>query len=166
MSRNVRIPAKDQLREKKKTKLHQFSLILTSAQKLELIVEECSAQGQVLHCKRRKLGCSSAKGNTSTENSGTKAAVLPGMIRCGSFPLLSASTLSLASEQTLKDLKRSQGHQRGSVENGFLTRSEIRKSQAPFAPKFNYNLQISVSFVRIRFWSKTLKNFVLTFRHA
>ena len=30
--------------------------------------------------------------------------------RCGSFPLLSAPTLSFASEQTLKDLKKSQGH--------------------------------------------------------
>ena len=29
------------------------------------------------------------------------------------------STFSLASEQTLKDLKRSQGHQRGDEESGF-----------------------------------------------
>ena len=38
-----------------------------------------------LHCKR-----SSAEGRSSTANSGTKVAVLPGMNRCGSFPLLSA----------------------------------------------------------------------------
>ena len=42
-----------------------------------------------------------------------------GLNRCGSFPLLSAPTLSLASEQILKDLKGSQGHQRGGEENGF-----------------------------------------------
>ena len=57
-------------------------------------------------------------------------------------------TLSLASGQALKDLKRSQGHQRGGEERdlangvlrtspkftiGFLIRSEIRKSQSPFA---------------------------------
>ena len=43
-------------------------------------------------------------------NLGTKVAVLPGIHRCGSFPLLSTPPRSLASEQTLKDLKRSQGH--------------------------------------------------------
>ena len=53
------------------------------------------------------------KGKPSTANSGTKAAVLLGMNKCGSFPLLSNPTLSLASEQTLKDPKRSQGSQRG-----------------------------------------------------
>ena len=62
-------------------------------------------------------------------------------------------TLSLASEQTLKDLKRYQGHQRGDEESGFvkfttgvkhkfqsefLTRSEIRKSQSTFAPYCGY----------------------------
>ena len=40
---------------------------------------QCSAQSQALHCKRRNLGCSSAKGRSSTANSGTKAAVLPGI---------------------------------------------------------------------------------------
>ena len=35
-------------------------------------------QRQVLHCKRRNLGCSSAEGKSSTTNSGTKAAVLQG----------------------------------------------------------------------------------------
>ena len=51
---------------------------------------ECSAQGQVLHCKRRNQGCSSAEGRSSTANSGTKVAVLLGLNKCGSFPLLSA----------------------------------------------------------------------------
>ena len=50
------------------------------------------------------------KGRPSTANSGTKVAVLLGINRCCSFPLLSAPySLSLGSEQTLKDLKRSQG---------------------------------------------------------
>ena len=51
---------------------------------------ECSAQEQVIHCKRRNQAYSSAEGRSSTANTGTKAAVLPGMIWCGSFPLLSA----------------------------------------------------------------------------
>ena len=38
-----------------------------------------SSQGQILHCKRRKLGCTSAEGRSSTANSGTRAAVLPGI---------------------------------------------------------------------------------------
>ena len=36
-------------------------------------------QGQVLHCMRRNLGCSSAEGRSFTANSGTKDAVLPGI---------------------------------------------------------------------------------------
>ena len=40
---------------------------------------DCSAQGQVHHCKRRNRGCSSAKGRASTTNSETNAAVLPGI---------------------------------------------------------------------------------------
>ena len=49
-------------------------------------------------------------GKSFSANAGTKVAVLLEMNRCDSFPLLSAPhSLSLASEQTLKDLKRSQG---------------------------------------------------------
>ena len=78
------------------------------------------------------------KGRSFTANSGTKAAVLPkgsrfstaksgkrlqfyqGLNRCGSFPLLSSLlSLSLASEQTVEDLKRPQGHQDGGEESGF-----------------------------------------------
>ena len=44
-----------------------------------IYISECSAQGQVLHYKRRNIGCSSAEGRSSTANSGTKAAVLPGI---------------------------------------------------------------------------------------
>ena len=64
------------------------------------------------------------KGRSSTANSGTKVAVLLGMNRCGSFPLL-----SLASEQILKDLKRSQGHQRGGEELTLVVNfSEVRRA--------------------------------------
>ena len=49
---------------------------------------ECSAQWQVLHCKRRNLGCSSAKGRSSTANSGTKLQFYQGLNRCGNFPVL------------------------------------------------------------------------------
>ena len=47
------------------------------------------------------------KGRSSEAKSGTKVAVLLGMSRCGRLPLLSAPTLSLAIEHTLKDLKMS-----------------------------------------------------------
>ena len=59
------------------------------------------------------------KGRSSTANSGTRVAVLLGMNRCGSFSFLSAPTLSLASEQILKNLKRSQGHHCGGEESEF-----------------------------------------------
>ena len=52
---------------------------------------QCSSQRQVLHCKRRNLGCSSAEGRSSTADSDTKAAFYKGFNRCGSFPFLSAS---------------------------------------------------------------------------
>ena len=59
------------------------------------------------------------KGRSSTADSGTKVAVLLGINRCGSFPLLSTPHSLFSSEQTLKDLKRSKGHQRGGEESGF-----------------------------------------------
>ena len=40
---------------------------------------QCSAQRQVLHCKRRNLGCSSVEGRSSTANSENKATVLLGI---------------------------------------------------------------------------------------
>ena len=64
---------------------------------------QCSAQGHVLHCKRRNLRCSSAEGRCSTKNSGTKIAVLPGLNRCGSFPFFPHSSLY----SIWTDLKRS-----------------------------------------------------------
>ena len=63
-----------------------------------------------------------SKARSSTANSGTKVAVLLGINSCGSFPLLSTPlslSLSLASEQTLKDLKSSQRHQQGGEKSGF-----------------------------------------------
>ena len=101
---------------------------------------ECSGQGQVLHCELRNQSCSSAYGRSSTTNSRTKVTVLSDaglplqtqeprlqfyqswIGTVGSFPLLSAPhslSLSLESEQTLKDLKRSQRHQPGGEESGF-----------------------------------------------
>ena len=62
---------------------------------------EYSAQGQVFHCKP-----------------GSQAAVLLGMDSAVASCCFKHPTLSLASEQTLKDLKTSQGHQRGE-ETGF-----------------------------------------------
>ena len=74
------------------------------------------------------------KRRPSTANSGIKVAVLLGMNRCGSFPHLA---LSLASEQILKDLKRSQGYQCGGEESGFGNWA-LRTS-----PKFTKELNIS-----------------------
>ena len=54
-----------------------------------IIIIKGSAQGKVLHSKRRNLKCSYAEGRYSTANSGTKTAVLSGTNRCGSFPFLS-----------------------------------------------------------------------------
>ena len=58
---------------------------------------------QVFHHKLRNQGCSFTRD-------------LIGAVASRCFP---HPTLCLASEQTLKDLKRSQGHQRGGEENGF-----------------------------------------------
>ena len=72
---------------------------------------------QVFHRKLRNQGCSFIRDWIGAVIS-----------RC--FP---HHTLSLASEQTLKDLKRAQGHQRG---------GEERKSKSPFAPNYGYILQL------------------------
>ena len=58
------------------------------------ISSKCSVQGHVFHSKRMNLGYSSAEGRSSTANSGTKAAVLPGIVvasRCFLHPPLSLS---------------------------------------------------------------------------
>ena len=105
-----------------------------------------SAQGQVLNGKRRIQGCSSTEGR-----SGSKVVVLPGMNRCGSFPLLSVphflfsiwTDLKRSQETPLwkwgewiwlsgpSELHRnsSQGLNISSI-SVFFTRSEIRKSQS------------------------------------
>ena len=74
---------------------------------------ECSVQGQVLHCKCRKLGCSSVEGRFPTANSGTKtkAAVLPGTGQVRQFPVAFRTPISLQHLNKQKDLKRSQRQQ-------------------------------------------------------
>ena len=47
-------------------------------------------QGQVLHCKRKNQGCSSAQRQVFHRKPGTKDAVLRGIYRFCSFPLFSA----------------------------------------------------------------------------
>ena len=69
----------------------------------------CSRAGLSLQTQTPRLQ-SCPKAGLPPQTSGTKVVVLLGMNRCGSFPFLSYPTLSLASEQTLKDLKRSQRH--------------------------------------------------------
>ena len=58
---------------------------------------------QIFHHKLRNQGCSF-----------TRDCIVAAASRCFPHP-----SLSLASEQTLKDLKRSQGHQLGDEESGF-----------------------------------------------
>ena len=59
------------------------------------------------------------KVRSSTANSETQAAVLLGMNRWGSFPLLPASHSLFSIWTDLKNLRRSQGHQHGGQESGF-----------------------------------------------
>ena len=81
---------------------------------------ECPAQRQVLHCKRRNLGCSSAEGRSSTANARNQGfSFTRDLIGAVASRFSPHPTLCLASEETLKDLKRSQGHQQGGEETGF-----------------------------------------------
>ena len=66
---------------------------------------ECSAQGQIFLCKLKHQGWSSAQRQVFHCKLSNQVAVLLGMNRCGSFPLLSTphSLLSI-----LTDLKRSE----------------------------------------------------------
>ena len=131
---------------------------------------ECSAQGQVFHCKPRNQGCSSAQGRSYSTSSGTKIAVLLWINGCGRFPLLSAPQ-SLFSMKT--DLKRSEKIQKATAwrsgewiwltgPSGFhqnssqglnissirdLTRSEIRKYQSPFPPNRRIELKLCIVFI-------------------
>ena len=81
-----------------------------------MIIIRVSAQGQVLHWKLRNQDRSSAQGRSSIANSGTQAALLLGMDRCGSFQLLSAphSLFSmwtdLKTEVTKNDSRRTMYH--------------------------------------------------------
>ena len=71
------------------------------------------------------------KSRSSIAKSGTYVAVLLGTNRCGSLPLLSASPLSLASEQTLNDLKRS-----GRDTNEGMRRVNLANLSLQTSPKF------------------------------
>ena len=51
---------------------------------------QCSAQGQVLHCKLRQQGCNFAQKQVFHCKLGNLGCILLGMYRCGNFPLLSA----------------------------------------------------------------------------
>ena len=84
-----------------------------------IIIIECSDQRQVLNCRHRNLGCSSAEGRSSTANSKTNTAVLLGTEQVRQLAVAFRTPLSSTSEQTLEDLKRTQGHQRGGEESGF-----------------------------------------------
>ena len=81
---------------------------------------ESSAQGQVFRYKHRYQGWSSTQRQVLNSTLGkqdcsfTRWWTGAAASRCFPHP-----TLPLASEQTLKDLKRSQGHQRGGQESGF-----------------------------------------------
>ena len=81
---------------------------------------------------RRYLGYSSAKGSSSTASSGTKPAVLQGT-ELGTLASLCFPhpTLSLASEQTLKDLKNPRGT---NVEERIV---DLAKWALLTSPKFN-----------------------------
>ena len=79
----------------------------------------CQMRDPEIPITLRPTNNSSAEGRSSTRNSGTKAAVLLDIYGAGASRCFPHPTFSLASEQTLKDLKRSQEHQRGGEESEF-----------------------------------------------
>ena len=129
-----------------------------------IIIMSVLPKGRSFNAKSRTKAAVLMKGRSSTANSRTQAAVLLRMDRYGSFPLFSAPH-SLFRNWT--DLKRSEkipgaptwrwgewiwltgpsGLHRNSpqgliwVPSGFLTRSEIRKSQSTFARHFALDLK-------------------------
>ena len=114
---------------------------------------ECSVQGYVLHCKLRNQGRSSAQRQAFHRKLGTQVAVLLWIDRCGSFPLLSAphSLFSIWTdhkkywedprgtnvEVRIVDLANWGLRTSSKFTTGFLTISEIRKSQSAYAPGWN-----------------------------
>ena len=68
-----------------------------------ILSSEFSAQGQVLHCKCRNQGCSSAEGRSSTVNSATKLQFYQGWIGAVASRCFLHPTFSLISEQIWKD---------------------------------------------------------------
>ena len=67
---------------------------------------ELSAQGQVLHCKHRYLGCSSAEGTgLPPQTQEQRLKLYQGLNRCSSFPLLSAphSLFSICTDRKISE---------------------------------------------------------------
>ena len=81
---------------------------------------QCSAQRQVFHCKLRHQDYSSAqREGLPPQTQEPRLQFYKGWIGAVPSHCFPHSTFSLASEQTLKDLKISQGHQRGGEASGF-----------------------------------------------
>ena len=90
----------------------KLALLKNLSSKENYISSECSAEGQVLHCRRRNLGlqfCRRQDFHCKFKNQG--CSFIRDWIGATASRCFPHPTLSLASEQTLKDLKRSQGHQ-------------------------------------------------------
>ena len=114
-----------------------------------------------MFCKLGHQGCRSAQRRVFRRKLKNQGCSFTGVNRCGSFPLLfAAHSLFIIWTNLKRSKKDSRGHQRGceesefgslgppdfteihhrgyiQVPSGFLTRSEIRKSQSSFAPSTN-----------------------------
>ena len=86
---------------------HNFSILNTHTH--TQTSSECFAQGQIFHCKRRNLGCSSAKRQVfHSTHRNQDCSFTRDWIGAVAYRFFSHPALYLAYEQTLKDLKRSQ----------------------------------------------------------
>ena len=83
----------------------ELTYICSKISILEHSSSECSAQGQVLHCKLRNQGCSSAQRQVFHCKPKNPGCSFLGLNRCDSFPLLSAPHSLF---NVWKDLKRSE----------------------------------------------------------
>ena len=129
-------------------------------QKTFLRHHQCSAQGQVLHCKLTHQDSNSAQSQVFYCKLRNLGCSFTRMNRCGSFPLLSAPHSLFSIWANIKRSEKISGAQTrrlvewiwlrgpsGLHRNSplglnitsiiFLTRSEIRKSQSPFAPTYS-----------------------------
>ena len=78
-----------------------------------------SAQGQVFHYKRRHQGCSSAQRQVFHRKLSDQGCSFIRDEQVRYLPVAFRTPLSTQHEQTLKELKRSHGHQHGGEESGF-----------------------------------------------